>query len=162
MVRDEIAVSGLIGECVESKRPLADAFGIALQAEIGEGRASLRGDRRLLKAALCNLIDIALKHARYAGTVTIGHKATGERDTITIACDGEGIPFDELCEMQDISCRPARSSGWEPPECDTRHAGLSIARDVVDLHSGRIGVRSLEGKGAAFSIHLPRYCLQPA
>jgi signal transduction histidine kinase len=160
MLRDEIMVRSLIEECVEFKRPLADAFGITLNADIEDDGASLRGDRRLLRAAVSNLIDTAMKHARHTGNVTVGHKASEDRDSITVSYAGDSIPYDELLEMQDIFCRSHRYCEGEPSEFDRRLLGLSIARDVADLHSGRIGVRSNEGRGATFSIHLPRYCMQ--
>ncbi|OFW55504.1 MAG: hypothetical protein A2W01_05200 [Candidatus Solincola sediminis] len=160
MIRDDITVRSLIEECVEFKRPLAKASGIVLDADIKDSRASLQGDRRLLRAAVSNLIDAAMKHTRYGGHVAVGHEASHDRDSITVTYSGDGIPYDELCEMQDIFCRSNRVHEGDSQEFNRRLIGLSIARDVADLHSGRIGVRSREGKGATFSIHLPRYCMQ--
>jgi two-component system, OmpR family, sensor histidine kinase VicK len=160
MVRDEIMVRSLIEECVEFKHPLADAFGLTLKAEVEDDRASLRGDRRLLRAAISNLIDSAMKRAKRGGCVIVGHSAVRERDSITVSCNGDGFSYEELREMQDLFCRSRMMDVGESAEFDRRLLGLSIARDVADLHSGRIGVRNSEGRGAVLSIHLPRYCLQ--
>ena len=153
---ERIPVRELMDECLELKSILAEKYGIALEADLDDGGASLRGDRGLLRAALNNIIDNSIRHNRQGGKITLGYRCDGTRDSIIVSDTSKGIPYDELCSIRDLFCRVGKPGLDENERFESGLIGLTIVRDVADLHGGRVGVRSLEGEGTTYSFHLPR------
>jgi signal transduction histidine kinase len=103
-----------------------------------------------IKRAFTNLIDNAVKYGGCA-RVQLGLAADGA--AISIADDGPGIPADKA----DLAFKPfGRLDHARNRESGGAGLGLTIARDIVQSHSGdiRLGIRS-EGKGFEVLILLP-------
>jgi signal transduction histidine kinase len=155
---EEISVSGLLEECREVKQAAAGKRGLSLEASIDDSEATLHGDRRLLRTAVANLIDTSMRYSRRGGKITIGHRRDTMRESIVVADNGTGVPCEELRGMRDLFGRAGGAGVDETEEMDAGMIGLYIVRDIVDLHGGRVGVRSLEGEGSTFALHIPRRC----
>ncbi|MDY6796531.1 MAG: ATP-binding protein [Actinomycetota bacterium] len=153
---EAIPVRELVEECLRVKGSLAERSGISLEASIEDPRAFLHGDRRLLMTAVNNLIDNAMRNNRSGGKISIAYRHDGTRESIMVSDTGKGIPYDELRSIKDMFCWSGKRSIDELESVEDELIGLSIVRDVADLHGGRVGVRSLEGEGSTFSFHLPR------
>ena len=153
---ERIPVRELMDECLQVKGIIAEEFGVSLQADLDDPDVCLRGDRRLLRTALSNLIDNAIKHNRPGGKIIIGYHCDNSRESVFVSDTGKGIPYDELCCMRDLFSRAGMSSLNDIENIDGDLIGLTIVKDVADLHGGRVGVRSMEGEGTTFSFHLPR------
>jgi signal transduction histidine kinase len=153
---EEISVNGLLEECRGVKDAVAGERGVLLEARTEDPATMLRGDRRLLRAAVTNLIDTAIRYSRPGGKVTIGHCSDTMRESIVVSDNGTGVPYEELRSIRDLFSRAGRAGVDEVDEIDAALLGLSIVRDIADLHGGRVGVRSLEGEGSTFTLHLPR------
>lgn len=114
------------------------------------------GDR--LAQVFTNLVDNALRHTPAGGQVTLQVQANQIEVEIRVIDTGSGIPADatphifERFYQVDVS----RSGG----EKHGAGLGLAIVQEIVIAHSGRITVRSQEGTGTTFSVHLP--LAQPA
>lgn len=156
MIVEEIAVRELVEECLDTKAGMAREHKVVLEADLEDPGATLRGDRRLLKAAVANLVDMAIKHNRPGGTVVVGHYRHPERESIVVSDDGRGIPYEELRSIRDLFCRAGTPWPYDAEEIDAELLGFSIVKDIADLHGGRVGVRSVEGEGSTFTLHLPR------
>jgi signal transduction histidine kinase len=102
------------------------------------------------------MIDASIRRNRPGGKVVVGHRSDTTRETIVVSGSGEGIPYEELRGLQELFSRGSMPDLDEIEGMDNRLIGLNIVRDVADLHGGRVGVRSVPGEGAAFSMHLPR------
>jgi signal transduction histidine kinase len=152
---EEISVNDLLTECRRVKEKAARDRGVFLHADPCGPDDFVHGDRRLLRTAVSNLIDVSIGHSRPGGKVTIGYRHDPVRGSLVVSDDGAGIPFEELRSMFDIISRSGAGSVDDETEMDTNLLRLSIVRDVADLHGGRIGVRSLEGDGSTFTLHLP-------
>lgn len=152
---EEIPVNDLLAECGRIKEGTARDRGICLQADPCDPEDFIHGDRRLIRTAMSNLIDMSMRHSRPGGKVALGYRHELFRGSLIVSDDGAGIPFEELRTMFDIISRPGASSMDDEIEIDTDLLQLSIVRDIADLHGGRIGVRSLEGEGSTFCLHLP-------
>jgi len=152
---EEIAVNDLLAECVRVKERTAMDRGVSLHADTYCPEDFVHGDRRLIRTAVSNLIDLSLRHSRQGGKITLGYHHEPMRGSLVVSDDGAGISFEELRSMFDIVSRPGASVMEGASEVDTDLLRLSIARDVADLHGGRVGVRSLEGEGSTFALHLP-------
>jgi signal transduction histidine kinase len=156
MIVEEIMVRELVEECFEAKTVVAREYYVALEADLEDPQATLRGDRRLLRAAVANLVEMAIKGNRPGGKVTIGHRSDAGRDSIEIADNGRGLPHENLRSISDLFCRSSAPGMYDVDEIDAEILGFSIVKDIADLHGGRIGVRSIEGEGSTFTLHLPR------
>ena len=126
--------------------PLAEDRGITLR-RVGEGRAE--GDRHMLRRALSNLLDNALRFTPEGGTVEVLLEP-GLR--IGVANTGPAIAAQALPRLFDRFYRedPARREG------SSEHAGLGLAitRSIVQAHGGRIRAQC-EGGWTRFVIELP-------
>ncbi len=156
MLIEEITVRELVEECLEFKSTAAREHDISLEAELDDPRAIICGDRRLLRAAVTNLIEMAIRHNRPGGKITVGYQSDPCRESIVVADNGRGISYEDLRSIHDLFCRPAVPGMYDVDEIDAGLLGLSVVKDIADLHGGRIGVRSMEGEGSTFILYLPR------
>jgi len=109
---------------------------------------TLLGDADRLKQVFFNLVDNALKHTPTGGVVSLQVSLLNSWIRVTVRDTGEGIPPDSLPHIFDRFYRaPGQSHG--------SGLGLSIARWIVEQHSGRITVGSEVGRGSEFSVWLP-------
>jgi signal transduction histidine kinase len=156
MRKEDISVRELVKECLAVKGGLAEGNGVAFELDLEDPDALISGDRALLRTAVNNLIDGAVRYNRQGGRVTITHRSELTRESLVVADSGDGIPYEELRSMQELICRGSVPVVDDVEAMDRRLIGLTIVRDVADLHGGRVGVRSVPGEGTAISIHLPR------
>ena len=123
-----------------------------------EGDGQIEGDRSMLRRALSNLLDNALRYTPTGGVirVLIGASATGMR--IRIENTGNGIPAELLPRLFDRFYRadPARREG------SSEHAGLGLAitQSIIRAHGGQIRCESQEGV-TRFVIELPEASPSP-
>ncbi len=113
--------------------------------------ATVPGDEDALKQVLLILLDNALKH-NDNDDLRVTLKATVEagRAVITVADNGRGINPDALPHIFERFYRgdAARNSGGAG-------LGLSIARELVEAHHGRISAQSTPEQGSIFTVSLP-------
>lgn len=113
---------------------------------------AVRGQRELLEQLFEQLLDNALKFMPQgrAPRVEVAAHADNGRVVVTVADNGIGIAADELGSL----FRP-----FHRLHPRSRYAGsglgLALARQIVDLHGGRIGVASTPGEGSRFEVELP-------
>jgi len=110
-------------------------------------------DEYYLRRALWALVDNAIKYNRPGGEVTVSvtvDKNKGEA-SLSVSDTGPGIDAGDLSRIFDRFYRgdPARTQG------KGFGLGLSLAREIVEAHRGRITVDSQPGKGSRFTIVLP-------
>jgi signal transduction histidine kinase len=130
--------------------------GIELRVEAGPDLVA-RGDSILLRQVLIGLLTNAFKNTPAPGVVTLRAQPaeTGEEILIEVTDTGTGIEADEVDRVFE---RFYRGSG--ALEQEGFGLGLSIARRMVDVMGGEIGVRSRVGEGSTFWVRLD--AAQPA
>jgi heavy metal sensor kinase len=125
------------------------------QALVVEGREPVLvdADRLVLRQALVNVVDNAIKYSPAGSRVRVvvtGDAATGRVDVID---EGPGIP---LAHRERIFERFYRVDKGRSREQGGTGLGLSLAHWAVTAHGGRIDVESEEGEGSTFRVSLPR------
>ena len=135
--------------------PLARRRGVAFDVEAREG-VSVWFDRGLLEQAIANLLSNALKFTPAGGHVTVSGSVEGEgesaRYVIAVRDDGPGIALDEQPRLFE---RFYQASGAREVTRPGTGIGLSLARDIVELHGGTIELQSAPGAGSTFTVRLP-------
>jgi heavy metal sensor kinase len=144
--RQDADLLDIAGTVANRFRHIATERGIALHVE-GEP-AQVVADADMLRQAVSNLVENALRYTDPGGTVTI---TVTDQDTPSLAVTdtGTGIPADELPHVFD---RFYRVDGARRRARGGAGLGLEISRRIVEAHGARIDAESEAGKGSRFSI----------
>ncbi len=122
-------------------------------AVICEGSTQVRADQILFQRAIGNLVSNAIQYTQRGGTVTISVAETDDRHVeVTVKDTGIGISSEDLPNIFDRFYR-ANSGRSRHPE--GTGLGLAIVKSIMDLHGGRIHVRSEIGKGTTVTLIFP-------
>jgi len=127
--------------------------GLDLRSEHPEDSAFVMADLGLVERALQNLIDNAVKYTPPGGSVTVTVAAPDSEVLVTVSDTGPGIKIEDLPRIFDRFYK-VRAEGEAQAGTGL---GLSIARRIAELHGGRLDVKSEPGRGAAFTLGLPRW-----
>ena len=141
-------------------RPHADAKGLALTLNVPAALPAVLADEQRLHQVLRVLASNALKFTPAGGSVVVTARASqAGRLRIEVADTGIGIApadlprlFRDFEQLNGGSTRPHGGAGL----------GLAIARSLVELHGGTIGVESQLGTGSTFWFELPLAVACPA
>lgn len=109
-------------------------------------------DRDKIIRVVANLVGNAVKFTPEGGTIGIEAKRDGNVVLIAVKDNGIGIPQGMITELFGTSGR-ARRQGTSGEK--SFGLGLSISRQIVEAHNGKIWVESEEGKGSTFFVELP-------
>jgi len=110
------------------------------------------GDRDRLIQVISNLVNNAVKYSPEGGTVTITSRAEGGYALVTVADTGLGIPPDEIAHVFE-RFRRVRSGAAQ--SIAGTGLGLTIVKQIVEMHGGKIWVESALGHGSAFHFTIP-------
>jgi signal transduction histidine kinase len=148
--RREVEAHDLVRESAALYEEIADAKGVALLARADAG-LRLEADPVRLRQALANLVDNAVKYTPSGGHVRLSARPREGGVVFECADDGPGIPPDDLPRIWERLYRGDKSRSQRG-----LGLGLSLVRAIARAHGGKASVESVPGKGATFSIDLPR------
>ena len=113
---------------------------------------NLRADRRALKQIALNLLSNAVKFTPPGGRVSVRGRATDRCIVLSIADSGIGIAKEALAKLG----RPFEQVESQLTKSHQGSGlGLAIAKSLVELHGGRMRIRSTLGKGTLVVVRLP-------
>ncbi len=146
-----VGLEDLVAEVVASAEPVARAKGVRLTG------AAVRGmpvfvDSAEMGRALRNLVTNAIRHTPADGGVDVLAEVQNGMACVSVADACGGIPPGDLPRVFDVAFRG--ESARTPGPQEGAGLGLSIARGIVEAHSGQIAVRNA-GPGCQFLIRLP-------
>lgn len=110
-------------------------------------------DRHWITQALTNLVDNAIKYTPEKGKIKIEARDKGESVEIAVIDNGIGIPQKDLPRIFE---RFYRVDKGRSRESGGTGLGLSIVKHIIEAHSGKVEVKSQEGKGSEFSFRLKK------
>jgi len=141
----------IVQDAVETLRPLAESKGVSLTVEPPTAAAVVRGDAACLKELVLNLLANGIKYNRAGGSVTVRLSRTeGGELLLEVRDTGRGIPPEDLPRLFDEFFRGKNEDG------QSGHGlGLSIAKQIAELHGGSISASSHVGEGSVFAVRLP-------
>lgn len=126
--------------------------GVSLTLEIPEEEVLISGDRGLLESALLNLIENAIKYNFSGGSVRVIVKGCDGEAKVIVEDTGIGIPKEHIPYIFEKFYVVDRSRS---KKLGGVGLGLSIVKEAVSLHGGRIEVESEVGKGSRFTLVFP-------
>src|SRR5258706_1882091 len=149
----ETDIVPVIQGAIDTVRPAAELKGVLLESDVPARIGNIRIDPDRVRQVVWNLVNNAVKFTPPGGQVTIRLYRTRETLSIEVKDTGQGIPRSFLPHVferfRQADTSPTRTYGG-------LGLGLAIARQLVELHGGRISVDSAgEGKGATFTVELP-------
>jgi signal transduction histidine kinase len=132
-------------------RERAGRRGIALEHSVDERLGEIRGDERKIKQVLLNLLSNALKFTPERGRVEVRAGTVDGMAEISVTDTGVGIaPEDQGAIFEEF-----RQVGTADKKAEGTGLGLTLCRKFVELHGGRIWVKSQVGMGSTFTFMIP-------
>ncbi len=143
----------LVNALVYQSKPAAENKNQAINTSIASKEPLyVIGDMIKLREACDNLISNAIKYSPLEGVIEIMLDSNGSMAVFSVKDQGPGLSQQDkeklFCKFQRLSAQPTNGES-------STGLGLFIAKQIVDLHEGRIVVESEPGKGARFSIEIP-------
>ncbi len=153
-IKEWIDVDSLVKNAADLLRPIGLGKTIEVEFQSSELLPSLLGNKRWLQRAVENLIANALKYTPAGGKVEVKTRLSlqggDRRIEIAVQDNGIGIPGADISMIFEPFYRGRNTKNQKG-----NGLGLSLVKQVVDLHGGKIEVRSELGKGSLFSIIIP-------
>jgi two-component system phosphate regulon sensor histidine kinase PhoR len=151
MTREPIHLGGLVTECLEIIRPLAESEQIRLEDNTDRDVPPVHGDRNRLKQVVLNLLTNAMKFNHRGGVVAVGLRRLGDMAELSVRDSGRGIPPESVSHIFERFYRV--------PEQESATAGtglgLTIAKRIIESHGGEVTLSSEVGVGSTFLVVLP-------
>lgn len=133
--------------------PVAARRGIAIARKFPPELAPLLADRDLLSRAVTNLVANAIKYSQPNSEVTVTIRETQDTEEVEVADHGPGIPPEQVGRIFEKFYRVPRIEDVETPGTGL---GLTMVREIIELHCGNVTVESLLGTGSVFRLSLPK------
>jgi signal transduction histidine kinase len=125
--------------------------GINLERHADEGLGEIRADQRKVKQVLLNLLSNAVKFTPEGGRIDVRAGLASGTAEISVTDTGLGI----APEHHDAVFEEFRQVGGADKKAEGTGLGLALCRKFVELHGGRIWVKSQIGAGSTFTFTLP-------
>ena len=147
----EYAIESVVETVRVATESLAETKKLALKTDVAKRMPVGLGDEQRLTQVLLNLVGNAIKFTD-TGEVRITATAMNGHFTVAVTDTGPGIPAEELKrvfeQFHQIDNSNTKAKGGTG-------LGLAIAKQIVEMHGGRIWVESTLGQGATFQMQLP-------
>jgi len=148
-----VDVRALVQGTLQGLQPAADAKGVQILAFVEQSVGEVLGDAQRLQQVLWNLVHNAIKFTPTGGSVDIQVQRNDHTLTVMVEDTGQGIApsflphvFERFRQQDASSTRAAQGLGL----------GLSIAKQLVELHGGTIAAASAgEGRGTTIILRVP-------
>lgn len=116
-------------------------------------KSTVLGDRQSLMELFVIILDNAIKYSPKNKSVILSSEITNQQITINIKDEGIGIDKTDIPHLFDRFYRA--DSSRTSKEIHGYGLGLSIAKQIIEIHNGLIKVESNPGKGTVFSVQFP-------
>jgi signal transduction histidine kinase len=147
----EYAIESVVETVRAATESLAQNKKLTLKTSVDKPLPVGLGDEQRLTQVLLNLVGNAIKFTD-AGEVSIAAGARNGRFAVSVTDSGPGIPLDQQNRIFDqfhqVDSSLTKAKGGTG-------LGLAIAKQIVEMHGGRIWVESTLGKGSTFRMELP-------
>ncbi len=156
----QLDLTQLLDSTLNSLRPLAESADVTLTLTVPESPVILVGDGDQLRQVFTNLVENAIKYGGSGGSVEM-RVSVSDRDPamrgpavrVQVIDKGPGI---DPVHLPRLTERFYRADSHRSRQLGGTGLGLAIVKHIVNRHRGRMRVESDLGKGAVFTVILPR------
>jgi signal transduction histidine kinase len=152
--RGAISVGDVLNDIHLLTREWARKEGITVRLDSPPDIGMAYADERRIKQVLLNLVRNAITFTPQGGEITLQARVSGNDLAIAVTDTGPGIPedaqkrvFEPFERVHDDGVGPARRGAG---------LGLTLVKNIIELHGGRVELASGAGQGTRVTIHLPR------
>jgi signal transduction histidine kinase len=132
-------------------RERAGRRSIALHTNIDNRLGQIQADERKVRQVVLNLLSNAIKFTPEGGRIEVGAVTKDEVVEVWVSDTGVGIaPEDQEAVFEEF-----RQVGTADKKVEGTGLGLTLCRKFIELHGGRIWVKSQVGAGSTFTFTLP-------
>jgi two-component system, sensor histidine kinase ChiS len=147
-----VSLNDMVGELATSARPLAQQRQIELKVDLDPDLPVIGADTDKMDSVITNLLSNALKFTPAGGTVELRTRRDDSHVCVYVKDSGIGIApedharvFERFVQLDGSTARKYSGTGL----------GLSLVKELVELHGGKIQIDSEVGNGATFWFWLP-------
>ena len=153
MVLDSTSVdiADLVEHGATMMRERAARHRLHLVVDTAPEAGSVQGDPLRIKQVLLNLLSNAIKFTPDGGQVTVTCGREGPDVVVRVTDTGVGVPEQDRARIFDSFQQGGRQAAAQ----EGTGLGLTLCKQIVELHGGRIWVESEVGRGSTFAFRLP-------
>lgn len=152
---ERVMLAQEVHECIDLVSPLSSERQIKVEDYVSTcGECFVWADPTRFKQVMLNLLSNAIKYNREGGTITLACRCLAPgRHRVSITDTGHGIPADKLDQL----FVPFNRLDADKSHIQGTGVGLAVAKRLVELMGGKIGVESRLGEGTTFWLDLPEH-----
>ena len=132
-------------------RERAGRRGIALQMNVDDQLGQIQADERKVRQVVLNLLSNAIKFTPEGGRIEVAAVPRNGSVEVSVSDTGVGIALED----QEAVFEEFRQVGTAAKKVEGTGLGLTLCRKFVELHGGRIWVKSQLGAGSTFTFTIP-------
>ncbi len=145
----ECSAEGILNQALEVLQPIAEEKSIVVKKDLAENLPLLKADPERILQVFSNLLGNAIKFTDMGGSITVTGRLEGKFIRFSVSDTGTGISEEDLPHLFERywQAKKAKSFGTG--------LGLTICKELVTAHGGKIWAESELGRGTTFSFTLP-------
>lgn len=152
---EEIDLREMIERVAGSLRVRAESKDLQFEVECPDDLPHISGDPTRIEDVLHNLGDNAVKYTPAGGSIRVVARSSNGEVAVAVSDTGCGVSPQMQTEIFREFVRDRSTAQAEHTGGDGIGLGLFIARQIVELHGGRIELQSEVGRGSIFTVFLP-------
>lgn len=153
MREEPVDLTALAADVVSSHEAFIEDCGISISLGAQQDVKTL-GDADMIRQAVTNLVSNAIRYTDEGGSITISVFREGRMAAIAVQDTGIGLSPEE---EKMVFSRFWRADSGRAKESGGLGIGLSLVKEIVDRHHGRVAVKGTKGVGATFTLYFPLY-----
>jgi PAS domain S-box-containing protein len=146
----QVDINDVLMEAISRASP--GAVSVEFKSDLDPRLPIVAGDRDRLVQVVSNIVNNAVKYSPEGGTVTMASRVEGRFALISVTDTGIGIPQEEIGHVFERFRRVRSGAAQSIPGTGL---GLTIVKQIVEMHGGKIWVESAVNHGSSFHFTIP-------